>query len=114
MRSSTLSAERLKELLHYDPDTGVFTRRVSRGPARAGSVAGADTRDGYRKIHLDYKFYLMHRLAWLYTHGEFPTEFIDHIDGDRANNRIQIYGKPLEPRTIRISRKLNQTTASGY
>ena len=79
--------ERVIELFEYDPDTGVFKNRISRGRAKAGARAGADTGHGYRRIIVDYKKYYEHHLAWLIVHGDWPDE-IDHIDGDRSNNAI--------------------------
>ena len=87
-KQDRLKAERLRELLNYDPETGVFTWRVSRrATARPGSVAGTITPKGYRAIWIGAN-YRAHRLAWLYVHGEWPSGEIDHIDGNRANNAI--------------------------
>ena len=77
----------LKELFDYDPETGWFTNRYSRGRAKAGEIAGAYTGHGYWRIIINYKKYYVHHLAWLYVYGEWPDE-IDHIDGDRGNNAI--------------------------
>ena len=84
-----LTAGRLRELLHYDPSTGAFTRRVSTAPnARAGDRAGYPDGAGYAQMHLDNRQYRSHRLAWLYVYGEWPKDQLDHIDRDRSNNRI--------------------------
>ena len=81
------SAERIRELLDYDPLTGVILWRVSPSPnVRAGSVAGADC-EGYRLIRICGGRYKGHQLVWLYMTGEWPSRQIDHIDTDRANNR---------------------------
>jgi hypothetical protein len=82
-----LTQERLKELLHYCPDTGVFTWRVTRGGhVQAGRVAGT-LKQGYGQIMVDKKHYYAHRLAWLYTHGVWPS-MLDHINRDKLDNRI--------------------------
>jgi len=84
-----LSQARLKELLHYAPETGVFTRLVNRGGrARVGAIAGSKEAHGYWQIGVNGKNYKAHQLAWLYTYGQFPGEAIDHIDFDLRNNRI--------------------------
>ena len=79
----------LKKVLHYDPITGVFTWRVNRGgKAMAGTVAGCTDHQGYRAIKVGNKTYMGHRLAWLYVHGYFPENGIDHINRDSTDNRI--------------------------
>jgi hypothetical protein len=78
----------LKELLNYNPDTGVFTWNVSKPGRSFGSIAGTRHVNGYTHIQLNKKIYKAHRLAWLYVHGYFP-ECIDHINNDRDDNRIE-------------------------
>lgn len=93
-----IAAERLRELLHYDPATGCFTWRVDRMcgrygkqfAARAGQSAG-NLIAGLRprvQLRVEGKNYKAHRLAWLYAYGEWPAKELDHVDGDATNNRI--------------------------
>jgi hypothetical protein len=88
-----MNAERLRQLLSYDSETGEFTRLVSAGSnAKVGSVAGSirPHLGGYKCyiIGVDGRKYQAHRLAWLYVHGSWPRDLIDHIDGNSLNNRI--------------------------
>lgn len=83
-----VTAGRLRELLHYDPETGGFTRRVGGRGLRRGAAAGSVMADGYLSVRIDGRRYQAHRLAWLYMTGELPAAQIDHRDGDRANNKI--------------------------
>ena len=76
----TLTAERLRELLHYDPKTGIFTWLVSRRVVRAGDQAGTVKEDGYLYIKIDQRSHLGHRLAWLYMTGKWPPDQVDHRD----------------------------------
>jgi len=82
-----LTQECLKELLHYDPDTGIFTWKVSKGASRAGAVAGFLNK-GYSRIRIDGNYYSSHRLAWLYVNNIWPDDQIDHINGIKLDNRI--------------------------
>ncbi len=88
-KSKKLTQQTLKELLHYNPDTGVFTWKETRGCRPQDSVAGyVNSRRGYRTIHFNGKYYRAHRLAWLYMEGYFPTNLdVDHINHSRDDNR---------------------------
>lgn len=84
-----IDAERLRELMHYDPESGVFTWCVSTSHrVRASDVAGHIAGGGYRYIGIDGRTYRAHRLAWLYMAGEWPPHEIDHKDRDPSNNRL--------------------------
>lgn len=85
-----LHQNRLKELLHYDPDTGLFTWLMNRSQMKCGDEAGTIRQnDGkrYLIISIDGQKYRAHRLAWLYTMGQFPDQLIDHINGNGLDNR---------------------------
>lgn len=89
MARMPLTAERLRDALHYCPVTGHWSWKNpnTKGNAKKGARAGSNSRaDGYRAIRVDCKNYLEHRLAFFYMTGAWPTEEIDHIDGNRANN----------------------------
>lgn len=91
MATSSLTAERARELLSYDPQSGLLTWRISRGNCfKAGDVAGppGSMRQGYLRVYLDGRSYSVHRVIWLYVHRVHPSGEIDHIDGDRLNNKI--------------------------
>jgi hypothetical protein len=88
-RSATITAERLREILSYSEETGVFTR-LQRTSTRihVGDVAGSLDANGYIIIYADNRPYKAHRLAWLHVHGVWPDNQIDHIDGCRSNNAL--------------------------
>lgn len=87
MAKDDLSAERLRELLQYDPESGLWTWRFARaGVPRAGMPAGCMSRR-YVVIGIDGKLYRAHRLAWLYMTSEWPKNHVDHINGNGADNR---------------------------
>lgn len=86
---NTLTQHRLRELLHYDHETGVFTWLVAtNGRRRVGERAGHTNPYGYVRIKVDRVLYSAHRLAWLWMTGAWPTEEqIDHRNGVRSDNR---------------------------
>ena len=84
----SLTQDYLRQMFIYDPETGILTNRVTRGKARAGNPVGHfDRNRGYLAATVAKKVCLVHRLIWLYVHGYWP-ERIDHIDGDKLNNRL--------------------------
>ncbi len=84
-----LTQEKLKELLHYDPLTGIFIRKVrTANRVKIGDVAGTINSKGYLQIGIEGKSYRAHRLAWLYVHGYFTEYGIDHKDRIKTHNQI--------------------------
>jgi len=81
-------SEFLKHFI-YNPDTGELTWRIDKRPAKSGDYAGTVNHDGYRKVMLFKKYYSVHRVAWAMTYGDWPIGEVDHIDGDRLNNRLE-------------------------
>jgi hypothetical protein len=92
MKDWGLTHARLRELMIYEPDTGLLRWRITRTTLfPAGSVAGyKHNRERYIRVKVDQRHHYAHRLAWLWWYGEFPpsgTE-VDHINGDRCDNRL--------------------------
>lgn len=91
-RISNVSHAQLLELLHYSPRTGVFKWRKPRAGIRVGERAGSITYGSYSKIYrrisVAGRQYMEHRLAWFYTHRRWPSQLIDHKNGDGLDNRI--------------------------
>lgn len=90
MADLSLSLDDLRACLHYDPDTGVFTRKVPAKGSKVpvGGVCGYPDGKGHLYLRFRRSKYAVHRLAWFYVYGCWPTDLIDHINGDRADNRI--------------------------
>lgn len=87
----TLTQKRVREMFHYDPETGHLTRRITSGGQKAGTIAGCSTSTaGYIRVRVNDKKYLAHRLIWLHQTGALPGgKHIDHINGDGTDNRWQ-------------------------
>jgi hypothetical protein len=82
-----LTQQTLKEYLHYDPETGVFTWiKKSANRTVIGSIAGTPHKRGYIRIKIKRKFYMAHDLAILYTDGFLPNR-VDHRNGITNDNR---------------------------
>jgi hypothetical protein len=74
--------------MDYEPDTGRLVWKVIRKKVKRGGEAGCGKSHGYRTVGIDGKLYMAHRVVWLHVHGRWPTHHIDHINGDRLDNRI--------------------------
>lgn len=91
-----LTAQEVRQFLDYDPETGEFIWKYktdypnSWNSRFVGKVAGRKkvSGSGYREIGIDHVLYLSHQLAWLYVKGKWPKNQIDHINGDKTDNRI--------------------------
>lgn len=109
----TVTQARVKQLLHYDPETGIFRYKQKRGRERVGDVAGTVTSDGYVAITIDRMTFQAHRLAFLYMTGAFPKDCVDHVDRRRDNNSWA----NLRPATAQENRQNQARRAdntSGY
>lgn len=124
MAKADLTAERLRELLHYSPETGSFTWAADIGcghrreqiKKRAGDPAGYINRYGYHMIGIQGDEYRASRLAWLYCHGEHPPTKLTHLDGDPANHRIanlSLQGLRQKPTAERVRQLLGYDENSG-
>lgn len=115
----TLTAERLRELLHYDPETGAFTRRIACGGRggkkfKPGSVVGSRTSLGYLETQIDGTRALLHRLAVLYMTGRWPLDQVDHQNGMRSDNRWTNLREVDNRTNIENRRRPNKNNRSGW
>jgi hypothetical protein len=85
--TNLLTQERLKEVLNYDAESGVFTWKITRTKAVKDMVAGNIDSHGYWIIGVDGVRHSAHRLVWLYLYGFYPKE-IDHQNHNRIDNRL--------------------------
>lgn len=109
----SITQDRLKQLFSYDPLTGIFKRIVTRRRGAAGAEPGF-IKNGRRQIRVDGRAYLVHRLAWLYMHGSFPSLLIDHINGDPMDNRIANLREVTPSGNQQNLRRPNKNNTSGF
>lgn len=114
---SELTVDRLREVLSYDATAGVFRWRIK--PNRnvvLGSIAGSPRSVGrgqrYIGIRIDGQQYSAHRLAWLYVHGKWPADQIDHINCDGGDNRIANLREATASQNQR-NKRVSSTNKSG-
>ena len=109
-----LDLQYLKTVLDYDSNTGVFTHRTTRSPkAFPGAKAGRINTNGHRQIGLDGERYMAHRLAWFWVHGIWPSDEIDHINGNRDDNRIRNLRSATRKQNME-NQALHCNNASGF
>jgi hypothetical protein len=109
-----LTQAKLKEILEYNPETGVFTWLIQqRGTARVGSKAGTPCPAGYCQISIKGKRYLAHRLAFLYMTGDFPKNEVDHINRDNTDNSWKNLRNATRSQN-EANTRLFKTNKSGY
>jgi hypothetical protein len=112
--NAALTAERLRELLDYNPATGHFTWRAPpRNGTLVGDLAGSSQR-GYIQINVDNSGYLAHRLVWLYVHGRWPISQIDHINLIQSDNRLANLREATHAENARNCEPLSIANKSGY
>lgn len=116
MTTTTLTAQALRELLHYDAETGVMTwrQRLGRRFQFAGKQAGSVDRRGYRVIFFaDYGQQQVGRLAWLYMTGALPIGLIDHINGVVDDNRFANLRDVSHTENLQNQRRAQKSNKSG-
>ena len=108
-----ITADRVRELLNYDPDTGMFTwiKKASRKIV-VGKIAGCKTKAGYIVIGIDGVIYYAHQLAWLWMTGETAPQ-IDHEKGDRIDNRWNRLREATHQQNV-FNSKLAKNSTSGF
>lgn len=104
----------LKQYLLYDQQTGAFTWAKASGGKPAGASAGFVQRNGRHAIGLLGRTYQAHRLAWLYVHGVWPRDMVDHINGDPLDNRIANLREADNALNMQNQRRPNRANKSGY
>lgn len=79
---------RLRELFAIDDAAGCLRWKIDRNRMKAGAVAGAIQTNGYVRVQVDGRFFAVHRIIWIMSTGAWPINDIDHINGNRQDNRL--------------------------
>ena len=87
MPKQILTQSRLKQILSYDANTGIFTWHMKRKGGAADLIAGSLTQKKYVVIGIEGTYYRAHRLAFLYMEGSLPADQVDHVNRVRDDNR---------------------------
>ena len=105
----------LKEILKYEPNTGNFYWKTDRNHSVIiGSIAGSQHPGGYWTIGINGKNYAAHRLAWFYVYGTWPQKHLDHINGNRADNRIENLREATRSQNMQNEKKARSTNSNGF
>lgn len=109
-----LDHQTLLRVLEYDPETGVFTRRIATSNvAPAGVLVGSLAKNGYWLVGVGGKQFYAHRVAWFYVHGSWPAHHIDHINGVKTDNRIANLRDVPRAVNLQNMRRAPSTSKSG-
>jgi hypothetical protein len=110
-----LTAERLREVLDYNPETGIFRWKAisTKNQVKVGDIAGCAGAKDYRRICIDGRLHLTHRLAWLYMTGEWPVADIDHINGISGDNRFANLREATRSENMQNRRGPNRDSKTG-
>lgn len=109
----TVSLARVRELFDVDVEAGTMRWKVNKGRGRVGALAGkVHGQSGYLTVGIDNRHYRAHRLIWLCATGRWPANWLDHINGDRLDNRIDNLREvtPALNGRNRVSPQANSTT----
>ena len=108
-----ITQDRLKELFSYDAETGhLIWKKTGKGRPKS-LLAGTEAPNGYIVINVDYKRYMAHRLVWLYHSGVLPEKDIDHINNNRADNRIENLREATRSENMQNEKKARSTNKNG-
>lgn len=110
--NTKLSVDEMAQLVAYNGDRGEFLSLNTYRTSNYGEPIGRKDKDGYLSLHVRGRSYRAHHVAWALTYGEWP-EMIDHINGDRADNRIANLRKATCMQNSHNQRKAHRDSAHG-
>lgn len=114
MSKPNVTAERAKQVLSYDSESGIFTWLIHTRNTCIGQIAGTLKKRGYIVISIDGKLIAAHRLAWFFAFGIWPTYNIDHINGCKSDNKICNLRDVPQGYNLQNKRKATSGNKSGF
>lgn len=112
---SIFDSTKVREILDYNPNTGEFHWKIKPTKnSRVGQKAGGIKGQGYGYIQYLKKMYSMSHLAWLHFYGKYPAMYIDHINGDRFDNRIANLREATPAENVQNIRKAPSNSSHGF
>ena len=113
LKYKNITVDEVREAFDYDEETGQLIWKIAPcNRVSIGDVAGSYDKNGYRRTGYKGGTYFIHRLVFGYVHGKFPSNDIDHIDGDPANNRISNLRSVSRQENLKNT-KLSKNNSSG-
>jgi outer membrane protein assembly factor BamB len=107
--------DKIRDRLSYDVNTGLLSWRINVSKnVKAGAKAGHIRKDGYSRLCVDRQFFLAHRVAWMLHYGSWPTSEIDHLNGERHDNRIANLRDVSKSINLQNQRKATSKNMTGF
>jgi hypothetical protein len=108
-----ITHEELTQILNYDPQTGCLYWKSPRPKIKVGAKAGHLHRRGYINLEINGKHYAAHRIVWMYVTGRFPEKMLDHINGNKTDNRFENLREATNGQNRANSRTTNKHGLKG-
>jgi hypothetical protein len=108
-----MTPQEVRTVFAYAPETGRLLWNIVTRKTQIGDVAGGLS-NGYMQVKYKQRKYMVHRIIWCYVHGDWPNQMIDHIDGDRSNNKIANLRDVSNAKNQYNRHSLNKNNSTGH
>ena len=108
-----MTPQEVRTVFAYTPENGLLLWNIDTCKTKTGDVAGGLS-NGYIQVKYKQRKYMVHRIIWCYVHGDWPKQMIDHIDGDRSNNRIENLRDVSNAKNQYNRHRLNKNNSTGH
>ena len=108
-----MTPQEVRTVFAYTPENGRLLWNIATCKTQTGDVAGG-LANGYMQVKYKQRKYMVHRIIWCYVHGDWPKQMIDHIDGDRSNNRIENLRDVSNAKNQYNRHSLNKNNSTGH